>query len=274
MDRGAFLASDAAHVVPPNGGYGGNTGVQDAHNLAWKLALTLAGVAGPGLLDAYDAERLPVGELTVEQAFTRYVTRVAPYLGTEHTQPMVDDFSMEIGYRYDSLAVVLEPGGPPLHEHPPESAGRPGARVPHVFLDRDGTRLSTLDLFGRNFVLLAGPEGAAWPAAALAVADRLGVGLDAYVVGGTGLADPEGCFPWAYGISPSGPGWYDRTASWAGGPPKRPARPNRLSGRRSRRAVPGRQQAMNSESGRRKKVHSWHTCIARTPWARSCARST
>lgn len=133
---------------------------------------------------------------------------------------MVDDFSMEIGYRYDSLAVVLEPGGPPLHEHPRESAGRPGARAPHVFLDRDGTRLSTLDLFGRNFVLLAGPEGAAWPAAALAVAGRLGVGLDAHVVGGTGLADPEGCFPGAYGSRRPGPCWCDRTASRAGGPPE------------------------------------------------------
>jgi len=216
QDGRVFLAGDAAHVVPPNGGYGGNTGVQDAHNLAWKLALTLAGVAGPGLLDTYDAERRPVGELTVEQAFTRYVMRVAPYLGTENTQPIVDDFSMEIGYRYDSPAVILEPGGPPLHEHPRESLGRPGARAPHVFLDRspdrspdrfpdrEGTRLSTLDLFGRNFVLLAGPEGAAWLATALAVADRLGVDLDAYVVGGTELADPQGRFLGAYGILPSG----------------------------------------------------------------------
>ena len=72
-----FLAGDAAHVVPPNGGYGGNTGVQDAHNLAWKLALTLAAWPGPGCSTRYDAERRPVGELTVEQAFTRYVTRVA-----------------------------------------------------------------------------------------------------------------------------------------------------------------------------------------------------
>jgi len=199
-----FLAGDAAHVVPPNGGYGGNTGVQDAHNLAWKLALTLAGTAGPGLLDSYDAERRPVGELTVEQAFTRYVTRVAPYLGTENTQPIVDDFSMEIGYRYDSPAVVLEPGSPPLHEHPRESAGRPGARAPHVFLDRDGTRLSTLDLFGRNFVLLSGPEGQAWQAAAPAAAKGLGVTLDVHVVGGDGLADAGGSFPGAFGISPSG----------------------------------------------------------------------
>jgi 2-polyprenyl-6-methoxyphenol hydroxylase-like FAD-dependent oxidoreductase len=203
QDGRVFLAGDAAHVVPPNGGYGGNTGVQDAHNLAWKLALTLTGVAGPGLLKTYDAERRPVGELTVEQAFTRYVTRVAPYLGTENTQPVVDDFAMEIGYRYNSPAVVLEPGQLPLYEHPRESRGRPGGRAPHVFLDRDGTRLSTLDLFGRNFVLLAGPEGAAWHAAALAQADRLGVALDAHVVG-AGLSDADGCFLQAYGISPSG----------------------------------------------------------------------
>ena len=203
-DGRVFLAGDAAHVVPPNGGYGGNTGVQDAHNLAWKLALTLGGVAGPGLLDTYDAERRPVGELTVEQAFTRYVARVAPYLGTEDTQPIVDDFSMEIGYRYDSPAVVVEPGSPPLHEHPRESAGRPGARAPHVFLDRDGTRLSTLDLFGRNFVLLAGPEGSAWRNAAPAAAKGLGLSLDVHVVGGDGLADAGGSFPGSFGISPSG----------------------------------------------------------------------
>jgi len=199
-----FLAGDAAHVVPPNGGYGGNTGVQDAHNLAWKLALTLAGTAGPGLLDSYDAERRPVGELTVEQAFTRYVTRVAPYLGTEDTQPLVDDFSMEIGYRYNSAAVVLEPGPHPLHEHPRDAKGRPGSRAPHVFLGRDGSRVSTLDLFGGNFVLLAGPDGTAWRDAALAAAGSLGITLDAYVAGGPGLSDPDGCFPAAYGISPSG----------------------------------------------------------------------
>ena len=217
-----FLAGDAAHVVPPNGGYGGNTGVQDAHNLAWKLALTLDGVAGPGLLDSYDAERRPVGELTVEQAFTRYVTRVAPYLGTQDTQPIVDDFTMEIGYRYDSPAIVLEPGGPPLHEHPRESAGRPGARAPHVFLDRDGTRLSTLDLFGRNFVLLAGPSGRAWRDAAPAASKELGVALDAYLVGDDGLTDAGDSFPGAFGISPSGAvlvrpdgfvGWRARTAA-------------------------------------------------------------
>ena len=280
QDGRVFLAGDAAHVVPPNGGYGGNTGVQDAHNLAWKLALTLTGAAGPGLLDTYDAERRPVGELTVEQAFTRYVTRVAPYLGTENTQPLVDDFSMEIGYRYNSPAVVLEPGSHPLHEHPRESGGRPGARAPHVFLDRDGKRLSTLDLFGQNFVLLAGPEGGAWHAAALALADRLGVALDAH--GGAPAWPTPGAAPagirhlavWRRGGAAGRFRWLacrrrGRRAT-AGSPAGAPVA-----------AVPGGRKAV--KSGRRKpaglsqqerKVHSWHTCTARTPSGRSCARNT
>ena len=125
-----FLAGDAAHTMPPNGGFGGNTGVQDAHNLAWKLAFVLRGLAGPGLLDTYDDERRAIGELTVEQAYTRYVTRVAPYLGTEGMQALVDDFSIEIGCRCNSAAVVLEPGDErSLHEHPRESKGRPGSRA-------------------------------------------------------------------------------------------------------------------------------------------------
>jgi 2-polyprenyl-6-methoxyphenol hydroxylase-like FAD-dependent oxidoreductase len=204
-DGRVFLAGDAAHVVPPNGGFGGNTGVQDAHNLAWKLALVLEGVAGPELLETYDSERRPIGEMTVEQAYSRYVTRVAPYLGTEEMEPLVDDFSMEIGHRYNSPAVVLEPGEDHgLHEHPRESKARPGSRAPHVFLARGATRLSTLDLFGEKFVLLAGAEGDAWRAASLGAADRLGLALDSYVVGGTELLDPDGRFPDAYGISSAG----------------------------------------------------------------------
>ena len=75
-----FLAGDSAHAMPPTGGFGGNTGVADAHNLAWKLALVSAGLAGPRLLDTYDAERRPISALTVEQAYTRYALRVDPSL--------------------------------------------------------------------------------------------------------------------------------------------------------------------------------------------------
>src|SRR5919198_33761 len=75
-DGRVFLAGDAAHAVPPNGGFGGNAGVQDALNLAWKLAAVIKGEAGPAPLDTYEAERLPLCELTVRQAYTRYATRV------------------------------------------------------------------------------------------------------------------------------------------------------------------------------------------------------
>ena len=204
-DGRVFLAGDAAHTMPPNGGFGGNTGIQDAHNLAWKLAFVLRGVAGPGLVDTYDSERRAIGELMVEQAYSRYVTRVAPYLGTEDMQPLVDDFSLEIGCRCNSAAVMLEPGGEHLpHEHPRESRGRPGSRAPHVCLYRGGSNVSTLDLFGRSYALLAGPEGDAWRRAGVAAADELGVPLDSYVVGGGALADPDGRFPDTYGISSAG----------------------------------------------------------------------
>jgi len=207
-DGRVFLAGDAAHTMPPNGGFGGNTGLQDAHNLAWKLAFVLKGIAGPDLLDTYDSERRAVGDLTVEQAYARYVTRVAPYLGTEGMQEIVDDWSMEIGYRYNSAAVVLEtdshPPQAPLHEHPRESKGRPGSRAPHVAVERAGASLSTLDLFGTAFVLLTGPDGQAWHEAASRAAGALDVPLQAYVVGGEEVRDPAGGFAAAYGISASG----------------------------------------------------------------------
>ena len=101
-----FLAGDAAHVVPPNGGYGGNTGILDARNLAWKLAAVVKGEAGTGLLDTYEAERHPLGQLTVEQAYTRYATRVVPERGTDDAEPFIDDLTMELGLVMRSRAVI------------------------------------------------------------------------------------------------------------------------------------------------------------------------
>jgi 2-polyprenyl-6-methoxyphenol hydroxylase-like FAD-dependent oxidoreductase len=150
-----FLAGDAAHVVPPNGGFGGNTGLQDAHNLAWKLAAVLKGEAGPALLDSYDAERRPIGRLTVEQAYTRYATRVVPERGTDGVEPFVPDIRLEIGQVVRSGAVIGE-NGDALHLDPSETRGLPGTRAPHV--DLGGGR-STLDLFGAGFVLVHGPDG-------------------------------------------------------------------------------------------------------------------
>jgi 2-polyprenyl-6-methoxyphenol hydroxylase-like FAD-dependent oxidoreductase len=209
-DGRVFLAGDAAHVVPPNGGFGGNTGVQDAHNLAWKLARVLDGTAGPGLLDTYEAERRPAGQFTVEQSYARYVTRVAPYLGAAGVPPVLDDLYLELGYRYDSAAVLTEPGDRPAGPvHPRDSGGRPGSRAPHVTLERDGQPLSSLDLLGRNFVLLAGATGGAWRDAARAAAGTLGIPLDTHQVlaagqPDSGLAGPDGRFEAAYGIPAGG----------------------------------------------------------------------
>jgi 2-polyprenyl-6-methoxyphenol hydroxylase-like FAD-dependent oxidoreductase len=200
----AFLAGDAAHVMPPNGGFGGNTGIHDAHNLAWKLALVLKGDAGPDLLSTYDLERRPVGKFTVEQAYTRYVTRSAPYLAAKDYEPQASDLDIELGYLYRSSAFFPEDESERLHEDPRESFGRPGSRAPHLWIEKDGKRISTLDLFGADFTLLAATEGAAWSTAAREVASAAaGLSLDAYTFGRE-LRDPENGFGAAYGLTAMG----------------------------------------------------------------------
>jgi 2-polyprenyl-6-methoxyphenol hydroxylase-like FAD-dependent oxidoreductase len=184
-----FLAGDAAHLMPPNGGFGGNTGIHDAHNLAWKLAYVLNGIANPRLVDSYEPERRPVGKFTVEQAYARYVTRTATYLGATDFQPVVPDFNVELGYVY---------GHDQVHDDPGATHAMPGSRAPHVWLERGGQRISSLDLFGTSFVLLAGPEGSGWQPAA--PAHRW---LTTHRVG-TDVHDPEHRFCAAYGISPTG----------------------------------------------------------------------
>src|SRR4051795_7899657 len=149
-DGRVFLAGDAAHVVPPNGGFGGNTGVQDALNLAWKLAAVVKGEAGSRPLPTYQAERLPLCELMVRQAYTRYATRVVPERGTEGVQPPVPDINLEIGLVMRSAAILSEDTDDGVLHLPPSALdGRPGTRAPHVWL-ADGR--STLDLFGSPVV--------------------------------------------------------------------------------------------------------------------------
>ena len=205
QDGRVFLAGDAAHLMPPNGGFGGNTGIHDAHNLAWKLALVLKGVAGPKLLDTYEVERKPVSKFTVEQAYTRYVTRTATYLGARDFQAPAHDFNIELGYLYRSPAIVAENGEDKGHDDPRLTFGRPGSRAPHVWLNRAGHKASTIDLFGRSFVLLTTFEGAPWCAAARAAASRFkGLDLETLCVGTAPLRDPDLRFAEAYGLSGAG----------------------------------------------------------------------
>lgn len=190
-----FLAGDAAHVVPPTGGFGGNTGVQDAANLAWKLAAVLKGEAGEALLDSYEAERLPVGQLTVEQAYARYIRRVVPEEIASDTPEMRDELTMELGQFYRSGAVANGRGADePACVHPDLTRGRPGSRMPHAWLDEGN---STIDCASRGFAALVGPAFAAddapCPVTRLTTetADRCGLGSS-----GALLARPDGFVAW------------------------------------------------------------------------------
>jgi 2-polyprenyl-6-methoxyphenol hydroxylase-like FAD-dependent oxidoreductase len=194
-----FLAGDAAHVVPPNGGFGGNTGIQDARNLAWKLAAVINGEAGPALLDTYEAERLPMCDMIVQQAYTRYATRVVPERGSDDVQPPIPDIELEIGLVMRSPAIASEePDDGALHQHPSEARGRPGTRAPHVAL-ADGS--STLDLVGTEFTVLrpAGDGGEDWapPGATSHVVDAEPF-AEAYglTTGGATLVRPDGFIAW------------------------------------------------------------------------------
>ena len=152
-----FLAGDSAHVMPPTGGFGGNNGVQDGYDLAWKLAYVLDGRADESLLDTYDAERQPVGAFTTEQAYTRYVLRLDPSLGKDDLMPIVPEAPVELGYRHRSGAVLAD-------GRTTTRRGRTRQRRPvaPAFARRTCRSPSTassarcLDLFGRDFVAARG----------------------------------------------------------------------------------------------------------------------
>ncbi len=200
-----FLAGDAAHVMPPTGGFGASTGIQDAQNLAWKLALVARGQAGPELLASYEAEREPVNWFTVEQARLRYQEanrRWSADAADRAAVGMAHDLVVMLGYHYNSAALIESRRSMPSMEQVMLN-GEPGTRAPHLWIERAGQRLSTLDLLGQRFVLLSGPEGAAWLDAARAVAERLSLELDLYRAG-TDFNVAGDVFCTTCGISPRG----------------------------------------------------------------------
>ena len=195
-----FLAGDAAHLIPPVGGYGMNTGIQDAHNLAWKLAGVLAGWAGSSLLDTYEAERQPVARFVTEQALLnmRQPGRPEQYAS----------LGLALGVSYDSAAVVPDGSLVPEIANPVTDyvpAARPGSRAPHAWLRRGGEHVSAIDLFDTAFTLLAGKSGQKWRDAAVTASRDLGVPLAACTVGRGGeLGDEDGTWAQLYGIGPDG----------------------------------------------------------------------
>lgn len=200
-DGRVFLAGDAAHTLPPNrGGYSANTGIEDAHNLAWKLAAVLAGESAPALLETYEAERRPVAWLCHDQIFAHNDGQDRG--ASDGTTPIIDDQAMAFGYLYRSGAVLGADDSLPPALRPEQWAGQPGTRAPHVRLTTGDQRLSTLDLFGRGWVLLG--DGHRWAEAAREAAERTGISVECRLIGTAALAGRANQLRDAFGLSDGG----------------------------------------------------------------------
>ena len=169
-----FLAGDACHLHPPFGGFGMNMGIGDAVDLGWKLAATLQGWGGSGLLSTYERERRPVHERTIEEAVINYGA-----VGNQLVRPMLEDagivghatrrevadiieatkvrefktLGIVLGMRYERSPVIIDDGSepPPAHFMLYVPSAHPGCLAPHLWL-ADGSSL--YDHFGPGFTLL------------------------------------------------------------------------------------------------------------------------
>ena len=195
-----FLAGDAIHLFTPTGGFGMNTGIDGAANLAWKLAAMVQGWGGPGLLESYEAERKPiaarnttaaqtlaknVGAIKVSEAMERdgHAGEDARRQAGEYLATFGEEFGsigVQLGARYDGSRLIAEDGTPPTDSYTAYTpSGVPGGRAPHFFLDPPGmpVRRSLYDLFGIGFTLLRLSPGAPGGEALARAAQRRGVPL-------------------------------------------------------------------------------------------------
>ena len=197
-----FLVGDAAHVLPPaRGGFGANTGMADAHNLAWKLGAVLTGTSTPDLLDSYDQERRPVAWQRHQQMFAQPDYQAAAQ-GITGDESLIEDLAMEFGQLYASDIVIGADEDLPFALKPEEWAGQPGTRAPHLWISRGDNTISTLDLFGRPWVLLAMSEF--WRDAVDDAVDVLGTPLVCVHVGSDVRAVDDGIFRRAFGLGRTG----------------------------------------------------------------------
>jgi putative polyketide hydroxylase len=170
-----FLAGDAAHEMPPTGGFGMNTGVQDVHNLAWKLAAVLKGYASSKLLDTYHDERQPIARAITEQSLINATSmgRLEQTKKNASARPeYLNEQGMIFGANYVSRAIIPDGSAPvavadPVTDYVPSA--RPGGRAPHVSFERDGSQVSTINVVGNGFALLTASGGQAWIDAAQAL---------------------------------------------------------------------------------------------------------
>ena len=177
-----FLVGDAAHRTTPRGATGMNTGIADAHNLGWKLGWVARGWAGEELLDSYEVERHPIG------------------LRNALSSLEASDGSKPEDLAHDFGVVYPVPGGDARAAQEAVLPGAvPGARAPHAWVERDGQRLSMLDLYGDRLTLVTGPDGEGWRSAADELA---GHGLPVVALQlGRDVADPSGAAARAYALA-------------------------------------------------------------------------
>jgi 2-polyprenyl-6-methoxyphenol hydroxylase-like FAD-dependent oxidoreductase len=198
-----FLAGDAAHEMPPTGGFGMNSGLQDVGNLAWKLAAVLKGMASPALLDTYHGERQPVARAITEQSLINAAsmgrleqTRKNAGARSEY----LNEQGMIFGACYSSGAVLPDGTDAPHLANPVTDyvpSARPGARAPHIFFQHEGRKLSTIDVVGNGFTVLAAGDGQAWVEAAHDLAGEYLLPLQVWLI-------DDNAFASAYGLDASG----------------------------------------------------------------------
>lgn len=173
-----LLAGDAVHAMSPTGGMGMNTGIGDAVDLGWKLAALIQGWGGPHLLDSYEIERKPVALRNAASSTSNFKVLTSPqncaYIldqtegGTRARRDISAQFTaamkasywepsgIQMGYCYEGSPIcVPDPTPPPAEQPRYVQTTRPGARAPHAWLAHGR---STLDIFGRGFVLLSSPR--------------------------------------------------------------------------------------------------------------------
>jgi len=193
-----FLAGDAAHRMTPAGGLGMNTGIQDVHNLSWKLAAVIHGAARPALLDTYEQERMAVAQYNVNRS-----VGLITGAGDVNNRAALD---VDLGFTYESTAVVAD-GTVKSHcaGGGYEPTARPGSRAPHHWLGEGQSRVSVLDLFGPDWTLLSGQRGDTWREAADVVAKKKALPLRQHMVGCSGeTADGGAAWRALYGIGETG----------------------------------------------------------------------
>lgn len=198
QDGRVFLVGDAAHQLPPTrGGFGANTGIDDAYNLAWKLQRVVEDRSTSALLDTYTAERQPIGWLRHQQTFARpdYTRWVGDVLKGER---LYGDAAMELGQLSRSQAIVGAGLELPPVAHPDAWAGQPGTRAPHAWIKNQEGECSTIDLFTREFVFLS--ADLAWCDAVARAAEGLGMALRVYRVGQDIVFPPDQPFSRLFGV--------------------------------------------------------------------------